>query len=640
MTMLDRMRRHKNWLKWSLALVVLTFVVFYIPDFLNVNGTGAAPGDVIAEVEGRRITAAEFSRAYNAQVQAYRNAYGGSLNESLLRQLGIDRQILQQLIDERAALAEAERLGLGATDAEVRERIVALPAFQENGQFVGEARYKQILRLQRPPLTHTEFEDGIRRSIVLEKLRSALTDWIALSDAEVDREYRRRHEKVGLQVVALTVDRFREGVTASDQEIAAYFDGHREEFRVGEKRRIRFIAVDVQKLRERVNVSPQDVERYYNTNIEQYSTPEQVRASHILLRTEGKDEAAVRKQAEDILAKVRAGADFGALAAQYSEDEATKASGGDLDFFGRGRMVPEFDAAAFSLEPGQVSDLVRTPYGFHIIKVVEKRPASTRPLEDVRAQITEQVKWERAQQQASDLAARLESEVRRAEDFEAAARRHGLTVQESGFFLRDEPIAGLGPSPEAAAEAFLLEDGAVSGVVRTAQGYAILTVIGRQPSRLPELEEVKDKVREAVVRQKALEAARQKAAALAPTLKAATDFEAAARAAGFDALGTPEPVARGVALPGVGVSPAVEAVVFSLPAGSVSDPIATENAVAIVKVTARQEVTDEQVKSGREALRAELLAERRNRFFSAYMVKAKQRMSITINREALQRLVA
>jgi peptidyl-prolyl cis-trans isomerase D len=307
MTMLDRMRRHKNWLKWSLALVVLTFVVFYIPDFLNVNGTGAAPGDVVAEVDGRRITVAEFSRAYNMQVQAYRNAYGGNLNESLLRQLGIDRQILQQLIDERAALAEAERLGLGATDAEVRERIIRLPAFQENGQFVGEGRYKEILRLQRPPMTHTEFEESIRRSIVLEKLRSALTDWIAVSDAEVDREYRRRNEKVGLLVVALTADRFREGVTASDEEIAAYFNGHREAFRIGEKRRIRFIAIDVQKLRERVNVSPQDVERYYNTNIEQYSTPEQVRASHILLRTEGKDEAAVRKQAEEILAKVRAG---------------------------------------------------------------------------------------------------------------------------------------------------------------------------------------------------------------------------------------------------------------------------------------------------------------------------------------------
>jgi peptidyl-prolyl cis-trans isomerase D len=378
MTMLDRMRRHKNWLKWSLALVVLTFVVFYIPDFLNVNGTGAAPGDVVAEVDGRRITVAEFSRAYNMQVQAYRNAYGGNLNESLLRQLGIDRQILQQLVDERAALAEAERLGLGATDAEVRERIIRLPAFQENGQFVGEGRYKEILRLQRPPMTHTEFEESIRRSIVLEKLRSALTDWIAVSDAEVDREYRRRNEKVGLLVVALTADRFREGVTASDEEIAAYFNGHREAFRIGEKRRIRFIAIDVQKLRERVNVSPQDVERYYNTNIEQYSTPEQVRASHILLRTEGKDEAAVRKQAEEILAKVRAGADFAALAAQYSEDEATKAKGGDLDFFGRGRMVPAFDEVAFALEPGQVSDLVKTEYGFHIIKVVEKRPATTR----------------------------------------------------------------------------------------------------------------------------------------------------------------------------------------------------------------------------------------------------------------------
>ena len=144
MTMLDRMRRHKGWLKWSLALVVLTFVVFYIPDFLSTS-TGAAPSQVLAEVEGAPITVGTFTRRYTAQMNAYRQAYGGQMNEQLLRQLGIDRQILQQMVDEEAMVAEARRQNIKVSDVEVRERILNMPAFQENGAFIGEQRYRQLL---------------------------------------------------------------------------------------------------------------------------------------------------------------------------------------------------------------------------------------------------------------------------------------------------------------------------------------------------------------------------------------------------------------------------------------------------------------------------------------------------------------
>src|SRR5262249_35904914 len=137
MTMLDRMRRHKNWLKWSLGLVVLAFVIFYIPDFLRGSGADAAAGDTIAKVQGHDITAGEFRRSYQAQLQAYRNAYGANMSEQLLKKLGIDQQILQGMMDERAALAEADRLGFGANDEEVRQRILTIPSFQENGVFIG-----------------------------------------------------------------------------------------------------------------------------------------------------------------------------------------------------------------------------------------------------------------------------------------------------------------------------------------------------------------------------------------------------------------------------------------------------------------------------------------------------------------------
>src|SRR5712675_708148 len=226
MTMLDRMRRHRDWLKWSLGLVCVAFVLFYIPDFLRGTGADAASGDTVAKVQGREISSADFRRTYQAQLQAYRSAYGGNMNDQLLKQLGVEQQILQQMVDERAALAEADRIGIKVSDEEVRQRIFAMPAFQENGGFIGETRYQQLLRMQRPPMTPSEFEDNVRRSLAVEKLRASLTDWLSVPDKELEQEYRRRNDKVKLSVVSFLADNFRAQVTASDQEVAAYFAAH------------------------------------------------------------------------------------------------------------------------------------------------------------------------------------------------------------------------------------------------------------------------------------------------------------------------------------------------------------------------------------------------------------------------------
>ena len=638
MTMLDKMRRHRNWLKWSLGLVCLAFVIFYIPDFLRGSGADAASGDTIASVEGRDITAGEFRRTYQAQLQAYRAAYGANMSEQLLKQLGVEQQILQQLVEERAALAEADRLGIRVSDEEVRRRILSMPAFQENGQFIGEQRYQQVLRMARVPLTPSEFEDNVRRELTVEKLRGAITDWLSVPDQELEQEYRRRNDKVKLTLVSFTTDSLRKDVTATDTEVSSYFDGHKADFKIPEKRKIRFLLVDVDAIKAKVTVPPADIERAYNSNIEQYTTPEQVRASHILLKTEGKDDAAVKAKAEEILKQARAGADFAELAKKYSEDEASAKQGGDLDYFGKGRMVPEFDQVVFSMEPGKISDPVKTQYGYHIIKLVDKKPSTTRTLPEVRQQIADQLAYERAQAQAGDLAEGLEKEISKPADLDRVAKARGLQVQESGLFARDEPILGLGASPEAAQRAFDIKQGEVAGPVRTGRGFAFLTVVARQDGYLPKLDEVKDRVRDEVIKQKAREASRQKAVAVAAKLKASGDFEKAAKAAGLDPKST-ELIARDAPLPDIGVAAAVEAVAFTLPVGAVSDPIPTDNGTAIVKVLEKKEVTPEEWTNAKDRFREELLNDRRGRFFGAYMGKAKQRMKIQVNREALQRVV-
>jgi peptidyl-prolyl cis-trans isomerase D len=639
MTMLGKMRRHMNWLKWSLGIVCLAFVIFYIPDFLQGKNADAASSDTVASVQGRDITATEFKRTYQAQLQAYRSAYGNNMSEQLLKQLGVEQQILQQMVDERAALAEAQRLNISASDEEVRQRIFSYPAFQENGAFIGEQRYRALLRIQQPPMQPSDFEESIRDQLTVDKLRASLTDWMSIPDKDLEKEYRQRNDKVKLAIVSFTADKFRSQATASDAEVASYFDAHKADFKIPEKRKIRYLLIDIDALRAKVVVSPADVERAYNEGIDQYTTPEQVRASHILFKTDGKDDAAVKAKAEEVLKQAKSGADFAELAKKYSEDESSAKNGGDLDYFSKGRMVPEFDQVAFSMEPGQISDLVKSQFGYHIIKVVDKKPASTKTLAEVRQQITDQLAYERAQAQAADLADKLQKQISKPSDLDTVAKAQGLTVQESGFFARDEPILGLGPSPEAAGKAFDMQVNEVAGPVRTSRGFAFETLVAKQDPYVPTLAEVKDRVKDEVLKVKARELSQQKAAEIAAKLRTAPDFEKAAKAAGVEAK-TTDLITRDAPIPDLGAAPAVDERAFTLPVGAVSDPITTDNGTAVIKVLEKQEVTPEQFAAAKDKFRDDMLTDRRNRFFSAYMAKAKEKMKIDVNREALQRVVS
>jgi peptidyl-prolyl cis-trans isomerase D len=312
--------------------------------------------------------------------------------------------------------------------------------------------------------------------------------------------------------------------------------------------------------------------------------------------------------------------------------------GGDLNFFGKGQMVPEFDAKAFSMQPGEISDLVKTQFGFHIIKLVEKRAPGQRPLTEVRPEIIERLKWERAQARATELSTKVGSELKTPADFDRVAKANGLTTKETNFFLRDEPIPDLGPSPQVAGEAFTLKDGAVSEPVRTAQGFVFITVTGKQPSSLPVLDAVKERVRADIIQKKAVDAAKAAAAGLAPTLKTAANFEAAAKTAGRE-IKTTELISRGAVIPDAGASPAVDKAVFALGTGAVSDPIVTDTGAVIVKVVERADVKPAELTTAKDGLKREMISERQNRFFSSYMTKAKEKLRIETYPQTLARVL-
>lgn len=640
MTMLDGMRRHKGWLKWSLAIVVLAFIAL-IPGvgLTPMGGDAPLPTNVLARVGDHEITVAEFQQRYQAQLQNYRLQSSGEVSEEVLRSLGIDRQILQQMVSGYAALSEAERLGLSVTDAEVRQQILSLPVLQEDGQFVGEENYRRFLSLQRPPMTPAQFEKLVRDDIMRERLATAITDWIAVTDEEIAEEHRRRNEKVKVEVVAFHGEDYREQVEVTDEEIQALYDEAPLAYEEPEKRKLRFLLIDESAIFESITPTDDEVQQYYDANIGQYTTPGRVQASQILLRTANQDEGEVEARAAELVAEARDGADFAELAREHSDDEATASNGGDLGPITRGRVLPEIEAVAFDLSAGDISDPVKSALGFHIIRVTEKEEETRQPLEEVREAIENTLKNERATERATALGRAIAAEVTTPEDLERAASARGLELQESNFVAAGEPILGLGFAPQVSQRAFQIEPGVVEGPIPTPTGPAFIVVTDQQDPVIPPLEEVRERVRRDVLRREALDLARARAREVATLLQNAESFAAAAEEAELT-VSPSDFIARGAAFPEVGVSPALESIVFELPAGGVTDVVDTGgDTVAVAHVVERQEVTPEEIAEARETLRDELLISRQNEFYSAYMSRVQQDLVIDIDYATLDQIL-
>ena len=632
--MLDQMRQHKGWLKWSLGLVVLAFIAIIPGVSMSPMTDPTLPSNVIARVGDHEISLLQFQQIYMQQLNNYRLQSGGDVSEEILRSLGIDRQILQQLIDEYAAITEAERLGLVVGDAEVRERIITLPQLQVDGQFIGDSAYYQLLQTQRPPINPTQFEEEIRQQIMLERLQTAVTSWMTVTDEEIAEEHRRRNEKVKVNIISFRASEFRDEAEATDDDISLLYEEEAANYEVPEKRQLRFLLVDESEIFDSLTVTDDEVRQYYDTNISQYQTPGQVRANHILLRVDDEDtEEEVVERAADLATQARGGADFAELAREHSDDEGTVENGGDLGLFGRGRMVPEFEAAAFEMNEGDISDPVKSAFGYHVIQVTEKQEEITQPFETVQTTIQNLLKQERASSRSTALSRAIAAEVETPEDLAQAAASRGYELQESGFAARGEPILGLGMAPQVSAQAFSIEPNEVAGV-DTPSGPAFITVIATQDPYIPPIEEVRDRVREDVIRKKSLALALERANEAAEALKSADDFVSAAETAEF-VVGTSELVARGASFPQVGISSPVEAVAFAMEPGAVSDVIQAANSAAIVHLVEKEDASEDDLATNEDTLRNELLFSRQNQFFNAYMENVKERIDIDIDLEVL-----
>lgn len=493
--MLDfvRTKQKSILIKFAFGLIILSFIIGYTMLTAPTDSGGRQNNDVAATVNGDAINFEAFQSSYSNLYNLYQSIYKGNFDAETEKQLNLPKQAMQQLVHELLLVQEAERLGLEVSKDELVESIAKYDAFQENGVF-NRARYLQVLNYQR--MTPEQFEAAQKRQLLTQKVRDQLQQGVVISEEELKESFHKEKDSINLNYTWLTPALVETKVKVSDEGLREYFEQNREQFRLAEKISLRYLQFDPARYeKEIVNYSDEELERYYRRHLDLFETKEQVKASHILLRVaEGADDDTRQKRRElaaDLLKQLNEGADFAQLARSYSDDTGTAEKGGDLGYFGRGIMVNSFENAAFALKPGQLSDIVETPFGYHIIKVEESTEAGVKPLVDVIDDVKAGLLVEKSRQLAYEKAMDAYNINRKSGDLAAAAKANDLGIKETGLFGRDDAIDGIGKAPAIIQAAFSLKDGELIRPVQNTQGIFLFTLKERQPSRLPELDEVK-----------------------------------------------------------------------------------------------------------------------------------------------------
>lgn len=629
-------RRRDTLVRWFLGglllLICVMLVVTLIPGLSTPTSDDAS---VVAKVAGEEVTTFELQR-YVQQI-----ARSNRLPASLLPVY--TPQILNQIIMEKAGQYEARRLGLLVSEEEMAEQLRLNPALFPGGEFVGNDRYQNYVE-QSFGLSIPQFEEMFRRSLLVDKLRRVVTDGVAVSDAEADAEYRRRNDKIKVEYVALKPVDFMAQVEVSEADLKAFFDRNRSHYTSPERRRVKFLNQDLQKARENVEVSEQEIRRFYEQNKERFRVEDRVQVSHILLKTVDKTPPQVQeleKKARELLEKARAGEDFAALAKQNSEDTATQAKGGDLGWVRRGQTVPEFEKAAFSLDPGKISDVIKTVYGFHILKVGARERAHQQTLEEARAQALPQLKQQKGERLAQEMSDRLESALRRnPRNLEALAQELKLPLLEAPGHLRGGALPELGPSTVFDDVAFSLRAGEVSGVVNAGQGLAVLRVEKITPEHPAELLDVRPQVEQGCRREKATEMSKKRAGDLAE--RARSLGELAKAAAEFNlTVKTSEPFSREGSIAGVGPVASFSGAAFRMKVGEIGGPVTVDGADLLYRVVEQIFVTPEDVAKNRDTVRPQMLDQKRNSVFQLFLEELRRRLEkegkLKTNEAALKR---
>jgi peptidyl-prolyl cis-trans isomerase D len=622
--MITIMRRYSKALRLGLLGVVAIFILTSV--YVGTMSGGARNrGDAVATVNGESIPLARYQRRYQAYLDAYSRMYRDRFSPTLAEQLGLPQQAVNDLVQEAVVVQRARAEGLEVSDEELNAQIQAVPAFADNGRF-SLARYHEFLR--RRGVSASDFENDVRRELTRMKVETTVKTGIKLSEPELERAFAMRREEVRAAWALMDTTPLVAAATASDEEVAAHLKAHPGEFHLPERRRVQYVTLAPKDFRPAV--SEAEVEKYYTEHGKEFETPAQVHAAHVLVlvpQTGGSEaEDKARAKVADVIRRAKAGEDFAKLAGEISEDPGSKTKGGDLGWISKGEMVPAFEAAAFALGAGQITpEPVRTPYGYHAIKVLEPpRVASKKPLKEVAAQLRDRLGAEAAERAARAKADEVKAPLQGAKDFMAEARRLGLTPVETTMSKIERlPMVG---SDSVEETAFTLAVGGVSSPVKTPAGWVVLKSIEAIGAGVPPLPEIRDKVIAAVKRQKADAVALERATKLAADART-KDLATVAKAAGAQSGETArfsrnKPAER---LPGDVQLAALQSAV-----GEVTGPVKSPQGYYVLKVLERVPANMADLGSERERLTRELLAQKQSQAWEAWIGQARAAAKIEV----------
>jgi peptidyl-prolyl cis-trans isomerase D len=631
--MLKTMRKNVKSLKPILWIIVATFIVAIFAIWGAGGGALGKGGraDTLVSLGGEKITGTEYVQALRSRLESIQKQFG-DLNANLIQQLGVPQQTLEQLISQKLLLRIAADMGLRASDAEVRDKIKSYPAFQQNGQFIGFEDYRRVLEYNRIPLA--DFERGLRQDVLMTKVVGVLAAGIFVTDDEVWRNYEKQNDSAKIEYLVAETAKAEVKGEPTEAELRARFDKDPAAYKIPEKRTGDYVVLKTDDFKKEVAVKDAEIAKYYKDNPAQFQEPEKVQASRIWMPFTAADKTAVLARARDVQKRAAGGADFGALAHEFSKDDKA-ATGGDWGLYDwRSLSAPETQAVR-SLAKGGVSDVVETETGAAIFKVTDKVAAVARPLAEVSATIKGILEDQKARALVAQRIQQLEKTARKERSLDFAAQKEGLKPASTGALKRGDPLGDFDASGAASEALFGLKEKEISAPVFTTTGEALAELKTIEPERPAKFEEVRAEVAKDLleVRKKAQAEARLKE--IAAKLKDDWNAEAGKLQLQYK---TVEAHKREQYLSLVGEKPAVDDLVFSLPLKQVSAPMAVDEGTAIFRVLERKTAAREEFDKVRATERETLLEEKRNKFLQSYLAQAREARKLRINYDSFVRL--
>jgi peptidyl-prolyl cis-trans isomerase D len=507
--MFDFVHKKKRIVQVILALAALPFLFWGIESYQNSDRE-----DYLALAAGEKIHRQEFEQALRNQQESMRATMGENFNDAMLDNPELRSAVLEGLIQQRLLRHEAARVGLTVPDLQLIQVIQDIPAFQQDGKF-SKQRYEELLRDQ--GMGPRTFEARVRQEMERQQLIDAYSGNGLIPVAVAERVMRLGNEKREISLVHVQPEQFLPQMKPDEAAIKTYYDRHQAEFQLPEQVRVEYLVLSLDDLSKDLEVSADEALKYFEEHTDEFGQPEERRASHILISVPAtpsdQEKAAARAKAEQLLAQIKqAPQRFSELAKQHSQDPGSAANGGDLSFFSRNMMVKAFEDAVFQMKPGEISDLVETDHGFHIIKLSEVKPAKLVSFDDVKSQVEQEVRKQKAAKIFGEMAESFSNTVyEQSDSLQPAAETFNLTLRRSDWIGRnagEPPYFSSGKLQQAIFSEDAIKNKRNTEAIEVMPNTLVSArVVDHRPATMPSITALKDKITGLVARGQAAEAA-------------------------------------------------------------------------------------------------------------------------------------